>query len=342
MSVTKNAKTGRYQCRFYDPAGNEKQYTSKKYFPSGITKREAEKIERALVDSIKEVQDRSSEKSIEFCISLYMDEYAKSLEGYKTIESHAKQVTNYLDGELINDVTSLAAEFRGSQLRDGKAASTINKRLSIIRGAATIAHEYGYTEGNFNSTIKNVPVRNSRSRWLTKNQYKELIKHCDNEEARSIIIFRTMTGIRNKEMERLQRSDISKGSLTIDGKNGKFRTFKINKEALEAAMLINFKNKMSYDVLHGHFNNAAKKAKILDINLHDLRHTFASWLAQDGDCTLHQLQQVMGHSTINMTLKYAHLIPSSLDGIASSLSAYIADDDDDKMAKAKDNLQLVE
>ncbi|EFL52983.1 integrase family protein [Solidesulfovibrio fructosivorans JJ]] len=45
------------------------------------------------------------------------------------------------------------------------------------------------------------------------------------------------------------------------------------------------------------------------VRFHTLRHTFASWLAQSGQVTLHELMEMMRHKRIEMTLRYAHLIP---------------------------------
>jgi site-specific recombinase XerD len=42
---------------------------------------------------------------------------------------------------------------------------------------------------------------------------------------------------------------------------------------------------------------------------HTLRHTFASWLVQDG-VKLEMLSQLLGHSSLNITMRYAHLAPS--------------------------------
>jgi integrase len=53
---------------------------------------------------------------------------------------------------------------------------------------------------------------------------------------------------------------------------------------------------------------AARKAGIKRVRMHDLRHTFASnYVAKGGN--LISLQKILGHSTISMTLRYAHLAP---------------------------------
>jgi site-specific recombinase XerC len=63
--------------------------------------------------------------------------------------------------------------------------------------------------------------------------------------------------------------------------------------------------------LNRHFRPAVKDTGIVDFRWHDLRHTFASRLTMaSGD--LRTVQELMGHQTITMTIRYAHLAPSHL------------------------------
>ena len=57
------------------------------------------------------------------------------------------------------------------------------------------------------------------------------------------------------------------------------------------------------------FNPAMKEAKVSEFRWHDLRHTFASRLTMAG-VDLRTLQELMGHKTIKMTLRYSHLSPT--------------------------------
>ena len=66
------------------------------------------------------------------------------------------------------------------------------------------------------------------------------------------------------------------------------------------------------------FSMVLRKANIREFTFHDLRHTYASWLVMAGT-PLATVQKLMGHKTIAMTLRYAHLSP---DHIRATVSVF--------------------
>jgi integrase len=65
------------------------------------------------------------------------------------------------------------------------------------------------------------------------------------------------------------------------------------------------------------FASACKKADIEDFRIHDLRHTFASWLVMDG-VPLYEVSKLLRHASIKMTERYAHLTPDHLHQVVAN------------------------
>jgi site-specific recombinase XerD len=59
------------------------------------------------------------------------------------------------------------------------------------------------------------------------------------------------------------------------------------------------------------FKKAVELAGIQDVHIYDLRHTFASWLVSEG-IELSKVRDLLGHGSITMTERYAHLAPEHL------------------------------
>lgn len=69
-----------------------------------------------------------------------------------------------------------------------------------------------------------------------------------------------------------------------------------------------FDGKRYHSVKHS-FRQACRRAGIVDFRFHDIRHTFASHLVMAG-VDLKTVQELLGHKTLTMTLRYSHLSPA--------------------------------
>jgi integrase len=121
--------------------------------------------------------------------------------------------------------------------------------------------------------------------------------------------------MRMSEQLTLEWSEIDLDAATIhldQTKNGTSRFVRLNSRAL-AIMKMRFERSVGSGRVFiakrpDWFREAIKKADIKDFTWHCLRHTFASRLIMAG-VDLKTVQELMGHKSITMTARYAHLSP---------------------------------
>lgn len=141
-----------------------------------------------------------------------------------------------------------------------------------------------------------------------------------------LVVLAIHTGLRRGELINLHwdNIDFRTGTLTIKrSKHGESRHVPLNRVAVETLITMKRERKVlapfiftteTGKYLHNFertWLTAVKKAGIEGFRFHDLRHTFASRLAMKGR-PLRTIQELMGHKTITMTLRYAHLSPGYL------------------------------
>ena len=168
--------------------------------------------------------------------------------------------------------------------------------------------------------------RESGNVWRLARGHKELPPK--NEELadylKPLVLLALNTGLRRGELFNLKWSDVdfARKSLTVAGgtaKSGQTRHVPLNTES--RALLLEWKKQAISDLVFPSpvtglkFNNITKgwtqlckRAGLVDFRVHDLRHTFASKLVMSG-VDLYTVKELMGHSTIQMTERYAHLAP---------------------------------
>jgi integrase len=127
------------------------------------------------------------------------------------------------------------------------------------------------------------------------------------------------TGMRRGEVVKLRWGsvDFNRRLLTVEGRNAKNRQTRhvpLNDEAV--SVLRNWREQSRtgariFDVVTGFratWEKVLRRARISNFRWHDLRHHFASRLVQHG-VPLNTVRDLLGHSTVGMSLRYAHLAP---------------------------------
>lgn len=122
------------------------------------------------------------------------------------------------------------------------------------------------------------------------------------------------TGARWSEAEKSGPTSVRNGVITFSGtKNGKVRAVPISAD-LEALLLKHWRQHGPFTSAITSFRRALARTTIKlpkGQAAHVLRHTFASHFMQNGGNIL-TLQKILGHSTVVVTMRYAHLAPEHL------------------------------
>jgi integrase len=134
------------------------------------------------------------------------------------------------------------------------------------------------------------------------------------------------TGARKGELAKLTWNTINleRGTLTfLDTKNGTNRTVPVTGLALE---LLRGKpqkpGKLFARNWRKAFETAVKRAGLVDLRWHDLRHSAASYLAMSG-ASLLEIAEILGHKSLEMVKRYAHLSEAHTASIVARMNAAI-------------------
>ena len=200
------------------------------------------------------------------------------------------------------------------------APATINKEVMCLRTMYNKAIQWGRLKENPTKTVQMFKVNNQLVRFLTQPEVESLLAVC-RPYMRDIVTFAINTGLRRGEILGLQWEDVDLERNIIhvrNTKNGEDRKLPINSTV--QALLQSLKKpsgrvfltpggRAVEDVDKG-FKAALQKAKITKpFRFHDLRHTFASHLVMAG-VDIMTVRDLLGHKSLEMTLRYAHLSPN--------------------------------
>jgi len=250
-----------------------------------------------------------------------------------------KHVETHVEGKLMDQLFPKDIENILNKMvknpkndKDKHAPATTKHVLVLMKRVYNWAIQMRlFSEENPASRIKPPKVQNEVTECLTSEQLDKLLNILDNWPNRLgafIVKFALYTGLRQDEVMGLKWKDVDtdKGFMSILDPKGKPTTLPVGIEALEIITEAS-KNKPSNDCPYVFPNNKGERrvsfykiwSRIRDaaglpkrFRFHDLRHTFASYLASSGDVDLYTLQKLLNQQDPKMTQRYAHLLDHAL------------------------------
>lgn len=216
--------------------------------------------------------------------------------------------------------------------------ATVNHYLLALSHVFKIAaQDWGWIENNPVSVVNKMRVSNARTRFLTEKERDRLLritKEHPNKYLYPFILIALTTGARKSEILYLQWQHVDfKKSLFrfVDTKNGESRSVVIVPQVAEILRDLRPTRYGGQDYVfrskyrniptdfHKDWKKAFRDARLNNFRFHDLRHTVASYLAMNG-ATLIELSQILGHKTMQMVKRYAHLTENHTNEIVSKMT----------------------
>jgi len=253
------------------------------------------------------------------------------------------------DRTLADCTPALIAECRDAlagtvseRRKTALSPATVNRYLAALSHAFTVAmKEWGWVEANPLVKVTKPKEPRGRVRFLDDDERERLLQACRESASRdlySAVMLALSTGARQQEILGLRwpQVDLSRRVATLhETKNGERRVLPLAGPALDLLRERSKVRRLDTDLvfpgrtrvpkpvdLRSPFETALKRARIEDFRWHDLRHSTASYLAMNG-ASLAEIAEVLGHKTLAMVKRYAHLSEAHTAGVVERMNAAI-------------------
>lgn len=213
------------------------------------------------------------------------------------------------------------------------AKKTVNNHLTVLRKTLTTAVDWGLLEQV--PRIQWLAAPAPSFRFLDFEEADRLVAAAESEpEWQAMIVVALRTGLRLGELMALRWDDLDlvRGRMLVQRsvtrgvigtpKSGKSRDVPLGASVVKVLQKHRHLrgpwvfcqedgSMLTKGQIKWPLRRAQRKAGLTELGWHDLRHTFASHLAMRG-VPLKAVQELLGHATIDVTMRYAHLAPSAL------------------------------
>lgn len=282
---------------------------------------------------------------------LVRDRYLPHVKAYKrswrTDETVFRvHILPLLGSKPLDEITGDAVADVIQRMRDrGYASGTTNRVLILIRFIFNLARKWKIAGVRENPPFGlNTAPDVQRDRFLTPEETQRLIASINIDENRSAaqtIMLLLLTGARRNEVSHAKWDyiDWERRTLLVPvSKTGKPRAIALNGRAMALLRAIPRQGDNPYifpspltgrpcPSLHFPWTRIKERAILDDLRLHDLRHSLASFLVNEG-VSLYVVQGLLGHTQPRTTQRYAHLAQDTLNKAAEVVADVISRPED--------------
>ena len=325
-----------YYLRYQDQGGRQKQHKIGGY--EDITFAQAKKAAQRLRSEVVMGGDPGATKAQAKAIPLYRElaamhlEFARHQKSYSTIEMCMRvHILPKWGKARLTDIDSRAvAQWLADKRDTGLAPASVEKLRVIFGRSFVLGVGWNVPGADKNPTrgLPRKPLNNARERFLSAQEAARLrtaVAESKNTQLQHIVGLLLFTGARLRELldARWEHVDVERRTWLIPtSKTGKSRHVPLSSAALAiVAVLPRYKDcpwlvpnpdtlKPFVSIKHG-WQQAIRLAKLPGLRIHDLRHSAASFMVNNG-VDLFAVGKVLGHASYQSTQRYSHLANATL------------------------------
>ena len=338
-----------YYQRYTDERGGERQF---KIGPADVltlrqAKRQATQIKAQAILGGDPQRERQERRSIPTLRTFVEERYLPFVQTYKRSWQTDEIVlrvhvlpglgSRFLDEITTAHVTEIITKMRSEEYAPG----TVGRVIVILRYLFNLARKWNVHQTNQNPAAGiPIPPDVQRNRFLDKDEIKRLVEALvsdENQVAAKAILLLLLTGARRNEIThaRWEHVDLEASTLFVPlSKSGKSRYVVLNTDAVAVLRAIPRLPGNPYVFpssvtgrpsasLHFPWKRIRAKAGLDAVRLHDLRHSFASALVNDG-WDLYTVQRLLGHANAKATQRYAHLSRKTLSEAVEAMGILVS------------------
>ena len=326
-----------YYQRYCDVRGRERQYKLGR--ADILTTEQARRKGRSILAHVllgESPQERRQELRAtptlnKFCRDNYLPFVATYKRSWRTDETILRRHVLPLLGSLALDEITVdrVVALVGDMHKNGYAPGTSNRIVVILRYLYNLALKWKVpgVSGNPTAGVEMGPEV-QRNRYLSKQEAQQLVSAIavdENRPAASAILLLLLTGARRNEITQAKWDYVSWSDqklLVPVSKSGKPRWIALSSSAMALLRSLERVDGNEYifpspvtgrpsPSLWFPWHRIRERAGLPDVRLHDLRHSFASFLVNEG-VSLYVVQALLGHANARTTQRYAHLEADTL------------------------------
>ncbi len=333
-----------YYLRFTDERGRNRQLKlgDARDISLNQAKQLADKNRNQIAMGQDPAADKAVHRQVPTVYDFIHDSYLPFVQGYKRswkcdqglLRKHIEPIwgKRYMDQITKVDVIALMAKHRTTH-----APGSCNRLLILLRYlfSCSLKWEVPAIKNNPTAGIPLMKEDNQKERYLSTDEAQRLytqLQQSDNQMLQFIVPMLILTGARKREVLDARWEDFD-----LEHRHWRIHTTKLGKPRFVPMsdgvvnllgsiprfdcewVFPNPKTLKPYVSIFCSWNTARGKADLQDVRIHDLRHSYASFLVNAGR-SLYEVQRLLGHTQIKTTQRYAHLSHDTLLDATNSVN----------------------